>query len=115
MTCSLDLGQILMHELDDDSAFADTGCHPLYRAVPHVANDKNTGNVRLQQPWIAVERPAFGSLSIFKQIGARQNEAALVTFDQAIEPFRAGLRADENEQAAGRHLLDFSGHRTLNR
>src|SRR2546430_11113335 len=41
---SLHLGQILVHELYDDCAFAHAGSDPLDRPVAHVANDENSGN-----------------------------------------------------------------------
>ena len=64
------LGQILMHELDDDGAFANAGGHALYRAVAHIADDKNARDIRFEETGIAIERPGSGPLAIAKQVGA---------------------------------------------
>src|SRR5215469_6230274 len=51
---SLDLGQVLVHELDYHSAFSDSRGDALHGAVTHIANYEDTGNVGLQQTGIAV-------------------------------------------------------------
>jgi hypothetical protein len=45
---SLDLRQILVHELYDDGAFSHAGGHTLYRAVAHIANDKNPWHISFE-------------------------------------------------------------------
>src|SRR5579864_9712839 len=39
---SLNFGHVLVHELNDDGAFADARCDAFDRAVAHVANNKNS-------------------------------------------------------------------------
>ncbi len=81
------LGQILMHELDDDGAFADAGSDALHRTVADIPNNKNAGDVGFEQAGIAVERPRGWALAIAKQIRAGEDEAAFVAFDEIAEPF----------------------------
>ena len=88
-----------MHELDDDGAFADAGGHAFYRAVAHIADDKNAWDVGFEQARVAVEGPGSGPLAIAEKIWSGKNKTALVAFDQIAEPFGARLRADENEEA----------------
>src|SRR5712671_7164920 len=102
-----------MHKLHHDSALANTGCDALHRAVAHVADHKNAGNIRFEQAGIAIERPPFRALAIVEQIGSGQDETALIALDQTVEPFRARLRADENEQAGSGKFLSLGGDRAL--
>src|SRR6266436_232886 len=104
---SLYFGQVLMHKLHDDGAFANAGSDTLHGAVAHIANDKNTGDVSFEQSRIAVERPGRRPLAVTNQVGAGEDEAAIVALDQVAEPFGAGLRPDENKEAGSGQLLRF--------
>ncbi len=83
-----------MDELHRNRSFADSGSYPLHRTVAHVADGKETGNIGLQQEGIAVERPSFGALPVSNEIGACQEETALVALDQSppANRFAAGLQ-----------------------
>jgi hypothetical protein len=85
-----------MHELDGDRTFAHPGCHALYGPAANVAYNEHAGHIRLQQAGVATERPAFRPLAVPHEIGSRQDEAILVAFDEAREPFSPGNRSDEN-------------------
>src|SRR5580704_1879024 len=102
---SLYLGQILMHELNDDGAFADAGSDAFYRAVADIADHKDSRDVGFEQAGIALESPGSGALAIAKQVWAGEDEAALVASDETAEPFGARLRANEDEQAGGGKLF----------
>jgi len=54
---SLDLGQILVDELYNNSAFADARGDTLDGTVADVADDKNSGDIGFEQARIAVEGP----------------------------------------------------------
>ncbi len=45
---SLDFRQILVHELDDNRAFADAGSDAFDGTVAHIADDKNPGDIRFE-------------------------------------------------------------------
>src|SRR5246127_2216278 len=62
--CSLDFSQILVHELNDHSAFADSRGYALHRTVAHVAYYENSRHIRFEQPGIAIQRPAFRPLAV---------------------------------------------------
>jgi hypothetical protein len=96
---SLNLRQILVHELHDDSAFSHAGSYALHRTVAHVTDDKYSGHVGFQQSGVAIERPRRRSFSAAEKIRAGKNETALVALNQAAQPFRPRLRTDKNEQA----------------
>jgi hypothetical protein len=97
-----------MHELHDDSSFADARSHALDRAVAHIANHENTRHVDFEQTGISIEGPRRRPLSVSEQVRPGENESALVALDEIAQPLRARLRADENEQAAGGQLLFFA-------
>src|SRR5271165_1741367 len=101
--------QVLMHELDCDGAFADTGSDPLHRTVANVADREDARNIRLQQTGIALQRPAPWPLAGLKQIRTRQNEPAFVALNCSVQPGRPRLRADEYEQRMRRYLAHVSG------
>src|SRR5690242_19863557 len=112
---SLNFGQILVHELDDDGAFAYSGGDAFGGAMAHVANNKNSGHVGFEKAGIAGERPGGGLLAIVNQVGARKDEAAVVALDDITEPFGAGKRTDEDEKATGGQRFGFAGRRALDR
>src|SRR6266436_1379560 len=112
-SASLDLRQILVHELHDHGTFADTGGNPLDGAVPDIAYDKNSRHIRFEQPRIAIQCPGPRPLPRVQQVRSGKNEAALVALDGFSQPFRPRLRSNEYEKAAGRELLFFTGGRAL--
>src|SRR5260370_15144472 len=112
-SASLDLRQVLVHELHDHSAFADTGSDTLDRPVPDIADNKNSRHIRLEQPRIAIQCPGRRPLPGVQQVRAGKNEASLVALDSFSQPFRPRLRSNEYEKAAGRELLFFTGGRAL--
>src|SRR5260370_32352004 len=65
---SLHLGQILMHELHDHGALAYPRGDAFHRAMAHVTNHKNSGDIRFEQARGTVQRPAFRPLAIVPHI-----------------------------------------------
>src|SRR5690242_10339280 len=110
---SLNFGQILVHELDDDGAFAHARGDAFDGAMAHVANNKNSGDAGFKQGGIARKRPCFRPFAIADEIWAGENEAAVVALNDGAEPCSAGLSADKNEKTAGRQFLGFAGRRAL--
>src|SRR5229473_7660153 len=98
-SASLNLCQILVHELHDHGAFADAGSDALDGAVADIAYDKNSRHIRFEQPRIAIQCPGRRPLPRVQQVRSGKNEAALVALYGAAKPFRTRLGADENEQA----------------
>src|SRR5271165_2053072 len=98
-----------MNKLDSHRALADSRGHALDGTVAHVADCKDTGNVRLQEKRIAVENPAFRPLPAQHHIEPSQNESALVAFDQARQPVRLGQSSDEDKHDASGHMLNLVG------
>ena len=101
-----------MDELHGNRSFADAGSHSLHRAVAHIADGKKAGNICFQQERISIQAPALGAVAVANQVGTRQNESVLVTFDQIGEPIRSRLCADENEHRARRNPVNLAGIRT---
>src|SRR6516164_5502024 len=69
---SLNFGQVLMHELDDDGALAQARGHAFDRAVARVADYKNTGNACFEQTRITAGGPRGGFLAIANEVGAER-------------------------------------------
>src|SRR5580704_8186806 len=105
---SLYLGQILMHELDDDGTFTDARGDAFYRTVADIADDENAWDVGFEQAGIAIEGPGRGAFAIAKEVWTGEDEAALVAFDETAEPLGARLRANKDEKTGGGKLLAFS-------
>src|SRR5579863_5364953 len=78
----LDLAQVLMDELHRNRSLANSGRYPLYGTVTNIAHGKKAGNICLKQKGIAIERPPFGALPVADEIGASQQETALVSLHQ---------------------------------
>src|SRR5580704_15079583 len=97
--------QVLMYKLDGDRAFAHAGCDPFHRAIANVTHREDTGNICLQQAWIAVQRPALGPLAGLQQIRAGQDKPAFVSLHGSVQPGRARFGPDENEQRIRRHAV----------
>src|SRR5580704_8232629 len=83
--------------------------------MPYIADGEKSRNVRLKQKWIAVERPAFGALALSYQVGARENESALVSLDDSCKPVRLRQRSYENEHRTCGHAINLVGIRTEKR
>src|SRR5579871_4257344 len=103
-----------VHELNGDRTFAHTGGHAFDGTMPNVAHGKYARDAGFQKKWIAVEGPARGPLAGSHHVGTGEDESMLIALDETIEPVRARLGADENEQGADRDSLDRSGVRTGN-
>src|SRR5260370_37667785 len=82
---SLNFRQVLVHELNDDGAFADAGSDALHRAMPHIAYDKNSRHVGLQQTRIAIVQPGQWPLHVAMNVRTDNSEAALVAIDARAE------------------------------
>src|SRR5260370_14766653 len=111
---SLDFRQILVHELDDDRAFAYAGSDALHGTVAHITDDKDSRHIRFEQTRVTIEGPRRRPLPIAEKVRAGKNETTLVALNQA-KPFRAGLRADKNEQARGGGVLSLFWKRAIHR
>src|SRR5215203_1925733 len=108
------LAQVLMYKGDRNGAFADSGSHALHRAVTHVSDYKNTGNVCFQKTWSAVQLPSLRRFTVAHQIGTGENEAALVAFDNVREPVCVRRRANHDEERVGGHPVGMVGRRAVN-
>ena len=88
-----------MDELHGHRSFADSGSDPFDGAMAHVADRKNTGDVRLQQEGITFKGPPLGMLPIADKIGTSQQEPALISLDQVSQPLSAWQRANKGRKA----------------
>src|SRR6266496_2637536 len=70
-----------------------------------VADHKDTRHVRLQEPWITVHLPSSRSLPIAHQVGAGENEPALISFDDIRKPLCVWGRSDHDEQRIGWYFV----------
>src|SRR5690348_8517963 len=96
-----DFAQVLVYELNRYGAFAYPGSNALDRAMAHVANGEDAWNIGFEHAGLASEGPAFRPFPLGKQIPSGENEPALVTLDDRIQPTRARLGADKDEQRGG--------------
>ena len=103
-----------MHELDDDGALAQARGHAFDRAVARVADYKNTGNACFEQTRITAEGPRGGFLAIANEVGAGENEAAVIALNDVAEPFGARQRAHEDEEARCGQLFGIARGRAEN-
>src|SRR4051812_23294193 len=97
-----------MYELNGDRPFADSAGHPLHRAMTDVAYCKHAWDAGFQHERIAVRGPAWRPLAVAHHFRSRQDEAARVPLDEAVQPVGARLRADKNEKAGRGHRLHGS-------
>ena len=100
---------------DHGSALADGGGHPLHRLGADVARDEDPGQARLQQPGVPVEGPPVRAAPVVEQPRPGGDEAPLVADDDPVQPVRARLAADEDEQVAGVVGGPLPGPRVLQR
>src|SRR5580704_12305009 len=82
--------------------------------MTHVADDEDSRHAGFEKTGVAIERPGIWSLPITQQIRARQNETSLIALDQVAQPFGTRLRANKNEQAAGREFLRLADRTSTN-
>src|SRR5271155_4487995 len=94
-----------MDELHGNRTLADSRSDTLHRAVTHVADGEDSGNVRLEQERIPVKRPAFGTLPVANQVGSGQDKTAIVPLNKISEPVGAGKCADKNKNRTCGHPL----------
>src|SRR5260370_18215604 len=95
---SLNFRQILVHELDDDRAFAYAGSDALHGTVAHITDDKDSRHIRFEQTRVTIEGPRRRPLPIAEKVRAGKNETTLVALTQS-KPCRAELRAHKKEPA----------------
>src|SRR5579862_6713269 len=74
----LHLAEILMHKLYRDRSFSYSRRDPLHRTMPHIADREDAGHTGFEQARIAFESPAFRTFALVNQIGAGENETAVV-------------------------------------
>src|SRR5262249_5887430 len=98
----LHLAEILVDELHGYGPFANSRSHPLDRTMAHISDGEDSRDVGLEEKGIAVEMPPAGRLAIVKQIGAGQDESALVTLDGISQPVGLRQRAYKNEDGGCR-------------
>src|SRR6266566_8509090 len=83
--------------------------------MPHIADRKKTGNIRLEQKGISVKDPPLGVLPLTYEVGARQDEPAFVALNYFREPLSSRQRSNKDEHRARRHALQFVGIGTKDR
>src|SRR5580692_5694925 len=98
-----------MDELHRHRSFPDSGSHPFYRTVAHIAYGKDAGNVGLEQKWIPVECPAFRTLPVTYKVRTGQKKTALVPLDDIRQPIRSRQCSNKDEHRARRHTLRLVG------
>jgi hypothetical protein len=76
---SLELGEILVHELDGHRALADGRGDPLDGALPHVAGDEDPRHARLEEVGITLEPPLRPGSEIAGYIPPREDEPVVVS------------------------------------
>ena len=81
-----------MNELHSDGAFTHAGGHAFDRAMPYITDGENSGHVRFEQKRVAIEGPSMRTLAFEHQVGASQDEAALVPLNKARELCAYGQR-----------------------
>src|ERR671916_1693936 len=91
--------QVLVDGLDGDRARPHGGGHPLDRPVPDVARGEDPGHAGLEHEGRPLERPR--SLPVPREVGPRNDVAALVTLDLAGQPARVGIGSYEDEEGGG--------------
>src|SRR5271154_3548818 len=94
-----------MDELHGNRTLADSRSDTLHRAVTHVADGEDSGNVRLEQERIPVKRPAFGPFPFAYRVGSVKEKPAIVPLNKISEPVGAGKCADKNKNRTCGHPL----------
>src|SRR5215213_7721707 len=91
------VGEVLVHEADRGGTLSNSPRDPLDRIMSHIPHCEHARQARLEQIRLAAVSlgPEAGGVRV------RLNEAPAVTCDVVGEPFRAGLRADEDENGVG--------------
>src|ERR1700674_3776502 len=74
------------HGLHDDGAFADSGCDALFRTPAAIAHPKNASMTGCER--------SVGSF-------ACSHKSLVVERDRSLQPSRAGMGSDHNEEAMG--------------
>src|SRR5215469_2153162 len=102
------LRKMAMHELNGDGTFADTGGHAFHGAIANIAHGKNAGHAGFEEKRIPVQEPAGRWFAAPHRVGSGKHESARIPLDEPIEPLRAWLCSDEDEQRVSRYFLDSS-------
>ena len=84
----------VMEQLDRDRALSDRRRHALRRAVPDIPGRENPRHARLEQEWIAGERPR----AIVGKIRSREDETLVIPLDLRWQPLRVRVPSDHEEE-----------------
>ncbi len=98
-----------MNELHGHRSFTDSGSHPFYGAVTHIAHGEDAGDIGLQQERITIKCPSLRVLSVAQKVGTSQQETTLVPLNHAAQPIRLRQRSNENKHGICRHALYLAG------
>src|SRR6266446_29911 len=101
-----------MDELHRHRSFPNTGGHPFYGTMTHIAHGKDTGNIGLEQERVPVEGPSLWALPVTDKVRTSQKETALVPFDDVRQPVRPRQCSDKDKHRTRRHALNLVGIRT---
>src|ERR1017187_238024 len=96
-------GQVLVHELDGDGAFAYGGGAAFDRVEADVAGDEDAGDAGFQQVGLAFQLPGAGRARL--QVRSGEDKAFLVEGDLPGQPVGFGGSADEDEEGVRRARL----------
>src|SRR4051812_37388677 len=94
-----------MHERDRNRSLADARRYTFDGAVPHVADDKDAGNVRFQKAGLAIELPSVRPLAVARELRAGIDKTELITFDNVRQPLRIWRCPDHDEQRVSGNLV----------
>jgi hypothetical protein len=94
--------QVVVDEPDGGRAIADGGGHAFHGAVPDVADGEHARGGGLQQEGSPPQGP------VLTGVGSGKDESPLVAPYRLGEPAGERLRADQDEQAGGRHPLGLA-------
>src|SRR5437763_4358508 len=95
-------GEEAMRELHRDGAFANGRGDALHGLVANVSGGEHARNARLEKVGVAGQRPSARTSALLLEIGSGEYEAILIALNDAGNPLRPRLGADEREE--GRHL-----------
>src|SRR5256885_9910061 len=104
-----------MDELHRHRSFTNTGGHPFYGTMAHIAHGKDAWNIGFEQEGIPVERPSPRALPVTHKVRTSQQETALVPLDNICEPIGPRQCSNENKHRARWHTLNLVGIRAKHR
>src|SRR5215213_11829197 len=104
-----------MHERDRNRSLAHTRCHTLHRTVPDITHDKDSGNVRFQKSWVAIELPTVWAFAITCELRAGIDKATFIALHDVCEPVCVWRCSNHNEKRIRRNFVDLVRLGTVNR